>query len=144
MSEVIPMTLIKKSKSLIVLGIIAFLVMSFWGLYSMPTNERGMMGDCPFMNHSTSLCQMSAAEHIAQWQQLFALVKTDKFSLFLFASLIIAFIVLTFPFAKNYRIKTPPLSRFRLYSSRYRPEIKLFNHLLLAFSQGILNPRIYA
>ena len=132
-----------KSKCIIIfLEIIAFLVMSFWGLYSMPMDEHGKVTHCPFMNDSTSLCQMSVTEHIARWQQLFTAIP-EKNLLFSALILLTALLMVLFSIIPKIRDKLL-FQRFLHYFYRRKSEINLFNHLLLAFSQGILNPRIYA
>ena len=131
-----------KSKLIVFSGIITFLVMSFWGLYSMPMDEHGKMADCPFMNDSASLCQMSVTEHIARWQQLFTAIP-EKNLLFSALILLTALLMVLFSIVPKIRDKLL-FQRFLHYFYRRKPEINLFNHLLLAFSQGILNPRIYA
>lgn len=130
-------------KYAVILGIIAFLVMSFWGLYSMPMDENGKMADCPFTSNSASLCQMSFAQHIAQWQQLFTAMPDKNPLFFAFALLCILLIALALILPRA-RDKMMLPQKFRNYLYKQRPEIKLFNHLIVTFSQGILNPRIYA
>ena len=77
---------------------------------------------------------MSAIEHIAKWHGLFSIIRNDD--VVLLAVLIISAVRIHYG-------NDPPLSKFRLYS-KYQPETKLSNYLLMAFSQGILNPRLYA
>ena len=133
---------LQKVKIIIVAGISAFLLMGFWVLYSMPMDERGKMADCPFTNGSASLCQMRATEHIAQWQQLFT-TTPGKNLLSSALALLVALLAVLFPVIPRARNKLL-LQKFRNYFYKHKPEIKLFHHLLLAFSQGILHPRIYA
>lgn len=131
----------KKSKLIIMVGIIAFLAMSFSGLYSMPMDEHGEMRDCPFMKNSAYLCQMSVIEHIVHWRQLFILIMDNNFSLLFFVFFFFP-VLLSF---MNSKVRDKLFSQ-RFYKSfcRDKPEIKLFNYLLIAFSQGILHPRVYA
>ncbi len=130
------------SKNIVILGIIAFLVMSFWSLYSMPVDMNGKMVNCPFMNGSTSLCQMNLGEHISQWQQLFTVTREKNLLLSLFFLLAVS---LVSSFHINTRVYDRLKSqRFRNYSYQHKPEIKLFDYIVVLFSKGILNPRIYA
>ena len=124
-----------KSKSIVFSGIFIFLAMSFWGLYSMPMDEQGGMADCPFTIGSASLCQMSLNEHITKWQRLFTVVPEKNL-------LLSALILLTILCMALFSII--PNIRDKLLSYRNKPEIKLYNYLLIVFSQGILNPHIYA
>lgn len=91
------------------------------------------------MEHLSSFCQMSISEHISAWHRLFAMIEVKNF-ISLFSLLIIASLVLFI--AKEWKGKTQ-YQRFRNCLYRYKPEIKLFDYLLLVFSQGILNPKIF-
>ena len=130
-----------KSKNIVVLGIIAFLAMSFWSLSSMSMDMNSHMVSCPFMNDSSSFCQMSIAEHIGQWQQFFTITKEK--SLWLSLSLLVSLFVIRFTIgAKVY--KKLKYQQFRQYLYWHKPEIKLFDYLALAFSDGIIRSKIYA
>lgn len=137
------MSFLKSQKYVLnILVVIAFLVMSFWSLYSMPMDENGMMVNCPFMNGFVSFCQMNLSEHINQWQQFFTVIREK--SLFLLSPVLLVFIPVAL-FTINARAHDKQqLQQSRNYLYQYRPEIKLFDCLLIAFSQGILNPKIYA
>jgi len=130
-----------RPQTVVILGLITFLVMSVWGIYSMPVDEHGKMASCPFMDWPASLCQMSFTEHVTQWQQLF--IMTREQNLFLSApALLILFLAVLFPAVP--RIRNRLVSQeFHNYFYKYRPEMKLFNYLFIVLSQGILNPRIY-
>lgn len=131
-----------ESKNIVVLGVIAFLVMSFWGLSAMQMDKDGKMIHCPFMDHSASFCQMSLGEHINQWQQMFTIVKEKSLFLFSMSLLILLFSILfTITLRTYYQLKFQSL---RNYLYRHKPEIKLFNRMLLAFSDGIIHSKIYA
>ncbi len=125
-----------KSKNVIVLGLVAFLVMSFWSLFSMSMNMNGQMVNCPFMNDLSNLCPMSVSEHINQWQQFFTIIREKIILLYPFVLLLVVSLIIGKKTCNS-------LQRYRHYLYRYKPEIKLFNNLLIAFSQGILNPKIY-
>ncbi len=129
-----------KLKILLGIGIILFFVVSFWGLYSMPIDGYGRMGNCPFANGSTSLCQMNIAEHINKWQQLFTVIQEKGSSLLLLS----LFILLAVLFSTDVRVRSKLLSRrFRSYLYKYKPELRLCDRFLIAFSQGILHPKIF-
>lgn len=125
-------------ENIIILGIIAFLVMSFWSLYAMPLGMDGKMAHCPFMSPVSSFCQMSVSEHINQWQQFFRLMREKSLLLSLLISFLVALFVID---GKAYGKSQRQLHRNYLY--RYKPEIKLFDYLVLAFSQGIIKSKIY-
>lgn len=129
-------------KNIIIFGMIAFLVMSFWTLYSMPTDEGGSMVNCPFMNDYPGFCQMTLNEHISFWQQMFAIIRLKELIFLPFSLLIITFFVLyTITEKIYYKLKS---QSFYNYLYQHKPEIKIFNHILLAFSRGIIHPKVYA
>ncbi|OGZ67865.1 MAG: hypothetical protein A3D35_00700 [Candidatus Staskawiczbacteria bacterium RIFCSPHIGHO2_02_FULL_34_9] len=128
-----------KSKNIVVLGMIAFLAMSFLSLFSMPMDMNGRMINCPYS--SSGFCQMSASEHISRWQQFFTMTKGDNLILALFSLLIVIWIGL---FNRNKFKGMKQYQKFRINFYRYKPELKLFNYLLLAFSRGIIRSKIYA
>jgi|SRR3989344_796262 len=135
------MTLLK-SKSIVTLGVIAFLTISFWSLSSMSMDMNGRMINCTFMDDSSSFCQMSVSEHIGQWQQFFTIIRERNLFLSLFSLLIFPYIAVFAITTKTYeKLKH---QRFRSYFYWHRPEIKLFDHLALAFSDGIIHSKIYA
>jgi len=126
-----------KSKNIVALGIVAFLAMSFWSLFSMSMDMNGHMANCPFMDSLSSFCQMSASEHITQWQQFFAMTKEKNLLLSLFFLCVAVFAI-----QKAYdKLRH---QHFRNYFYQHTPEIKLFNYFALAFSQGLIHPKIYA
>ena len=129
-----------KSKNIIILGMIAFLAMSFFSLSSISMDMNGRMINCPFMNSISSLCQMSVSDHINQWQQFFTMIREKSLLLSLLS--VSLYIVGFFITIKTYEKLKYQL--FRNYFYRYRPEIKLFNNLELAFSRGIIHSKIYA
>lgn len=131
-----------KLNNIIALGMIAFLVMSFWTLFSMPMDKDGRMVDCPFMNGSTGFCQMTLTEHISLWQETFSLIKVKNFLLAAVSLLVLLFFVAFVSTQRTYyQLKSQP---FRNYIYKYSPEIKLFDHLLIAFSNGLIHSKIYA
>lgn len=133
---------ILSSKSIVTLGMIAFLVMSFWSLSSMSVDMNGTMIHCPFMDDSSSFCQMNVSEHIWQWQQFFTMTKEKSLLLSLFSLLILIQITVATAAARAYeKLK---YQRFRNHLYWHDPEIKLFDTLALAFSDGIIHSKIYA
>lgn len=124
-------------KNIVIIGIIAFLAVGIWSLYSMPIDEAGRMINCSFMKGFSSFCHMNLNEHINQHQMMFALTKEKN--LLLISLLTFLFCALLINKSRD-KLKFQPLKN-HLY--KYKPEIKLFDHLLIAFSRGILNPKIY-
>ncbi len=98
---------------------------------------QGGMGGCPFML-GTSICHMSLFEHIASWQTMF--VATGRVSNILLAE----FSVLVFVFFLSKYFYPPPqlFSTERLANAKRR-SLRFVETLLLAFSDGILNPKLF-
>lgn len=132
-----------ESKFVVFLGTITFLAVGFWGLYSMPMDEYGNMNDCPFMKYTSSLCQMSATEHIRAWQTLFVATPQKLLNAFLAMVLLLSVTILFTIYWRWYlwRLRLATLHRF--YTKEYL-SLSFFNYLKEAFSQGILHSRIYA
>lgn len=88
------------------------------------------------------VCSMGASEHIAKWQQLFTatLSKSDAFASIIFLLLTFVFLAV---FARAQNISPLTLALYPPIPKN-KPETKLFNHLVIAFLQGILNPKIYS
>ncbi len=142
LNNTIKLMVLFRSKNIVALGIVAFLVMSFWSLSSMSMDMTGHLAHCPFMDDSSSFCQMSISEHISQWQQIFTVVRGKSLALSLLPLLVfLCALVLTVTTKAYEKLK---YQRFRKYFYRYKPELKLFDYLLSAFSQGLIHPKIYA
>ena len=75
------------------------------------------------------------------WQRFFAMTQERNIFLSLFSPLILLVISLSL---KNEEGEEVYYQRPRNHFYQYKPEIKLFDNLLLAFSRGIINPKIYA
>lgn len=108
---------------------------------SMRTDKMGNMTDCPLMRTSETLCPMSPIEHIAQWQQLFTAIQQNNSTVLLAAMLVAAAFFLPI----NRTAVCDSLITF-LYRRHKRgsPATQLYNYLLVAFSDGILHPKLYA
>ncbi len=107
----------------------------------MSVDMNGKMVNCPFMDGSSSFCQMSVSEHISQWKQFFTVIREKIYLLYL--SFFI-FLFYTLFLINNKLYDKLQSQRSRNYLYRHKPEIKLFDNLVIAFSQGIIHPRIYA
>ena len=123
------------------LGITAFLLMGFLGLshfsMAMGTDGEMAMSDCPFMI-GMNICTMSAFEHIATWQSMFAHILQPQHATLLLFSL--SFLVL----GLVRQLHQPLANRFKqiayLSYGEYVPTVKPFQEL---FSNGILNPKSF-
>lgn len=119
----------------------SFVFVSILGMgMSMGTTD-GQMSSCPFTAGQAAVCQMSITEHVAKWQTTFTGVPMQT-ELAVLALVLLA--VALIPFAKPFsELKNLPAltARIRAYQRAYFA--KIFDPLLLAFSDGILNPKIY-
>lgn len=132
------------TKTIFAIVAAAFLLFSLFGVVisigSMKINSDGVMTHCLLMNH-TPMYPMSFTEHINLWQTMFSSLLP---SVSLMNILILALsLVLTQAF-NNLSILSLEflLIQYRIYLKQH-PHISLFNFLKEAFSQGILNPKIY-
>lgn len=137
-------TLSSKVKTFLIFSLLAFVTLSTFGLghmSGMEANKDGNMEGCIFTG-KTMLCEMGIVEHISLWQSMFTAMPQESLMLLALLILLVAVIFVT----KN--ILVPP----RLFSSealtkqlylKEHPDLPLFNPLKEAFSQGILNPKIY-
>ena len=129
-------------KNFIIFGMVAFLIMSMWTLFFMSFDMEGKMINCPFMDDSSSICNMTFAEHMNDWQRSFTATphKNSLLSLFLLLVVVQCMGIILGITLLNQMSG----SQIRPYFYRHRPEIKLFDTLALALSQGIIQPKIYA
>ena len=111
--------------------------------FGMTMGADGHMSGCPFMG-TTAVCQMTPLEHISAWQNMFTATVTqnsDQFIILmsLFGLTFIAIAALRLMFDSCVALLE---SRQKLYAKRL-PAFSLTNPLQEAFSQGILNPKLY-
>lgn len=114
------------------------LVTATLGMKMIMTMDDGSteMAGCPFME-TGSLCQMTVAEHLRVWESLFVAVTHPEF---LF-SLLLIFSVAAFV---RVTLTGPPESLVVVDRYRRRPDIALFKPLLFAFSDGIIQSKLYS
>ena len=132
---------IRQALAVLIIGVFLFAA-TFSLTFGMQTDERGNMSGCPFMSEQASVCPMGVFEHIAKWQQLLTTTFSPSLSLVFLILLLLSFAFFAvFIHALNISLLAlalpPPIFK-------NRPETKLYNYLAIAFSQGILNPRLYA
>lgn len=127
----------KLNKFIVVLGMVAFLGMGFLTLVyvgiSMEAGKEMPALKCPFMSGEMSICNMGPLDHVSIWQSLF--------SNFILPVLLIVFIVQRHYLMSMIAIKTSTTRSFAVYRDRSSDITP--TALSLAFSQGILNPKIY-
>jgi len=94
------------------------------------------MAGCPFMA-TGSLCQMTVAEHLRVWKSLFTMVTHPEFLLTLLLIVAVTgFVSLT--------LTGPPHVASAADRYRRRVDFALFRPLNLAFSDGIIHPKLYS
>ena len=127
-------------KMVIFLGIATFAVMALLGMsVAMSAHAKDKMPNCPFTNHSTSLCEMNPMDRVAMWQGLFTTVMPHGISLLV----LLGFIAFAF-YRTRQETPDPPGKHRRIPQRRDEQELSFFDPLSLAFSDGVLNPKIYS
>lgn len=117
----------------VAIGVIFVLVSAFGVGLAMEPDQNGHMPGCPLMGEQVNICLMNVVEHMAKWQQLFTAIP-------------IILLLLTVALLIVWTRKPDVFSSARTLSPPIRtnePKINLFNHLVAAFSRGILHPRLY-
>ena len=129
-------------KQFVFILILLFLFLSVFGMnMSMSMDKTGKMTNCPFMNGSSSLCKMGVTDHMSKWLQMFQAVSVSSiFSLFVLG---LFFIAWSFSQRTYFSLAPPKTISLKLYQKEHS-DSNLFNNLLVAFSDGILHPKIYA
>lgn len=130
------------TKFLLMCGIVAFLLVGFFGVGLMEIHmgslEQEMPG-CPVMG-ITIVCQMNPLEHIAAWQNMF--VSVSPKGIFDTLALFLAFLLFTFSVKSFWSARRA--SFFSAQKTVQRIVISIIrNPLAEAFSNGILNPKIF-
>ena len=89
-------------------------------------------------------CTESVAEHVAQWQQTFAISLEDTITSLLIGLFVLLAAVLAIAIPSNAKnnLYEHFVSKISLSTKRDHP-CKLFNYILLAFSNGILHPKLF-
>ncbi|GEM_PF-1802473 len=119
---------------------VALLALATIGMYSM-TGSDGMMVACPLMSETATLCPMTLMEHLSQWQAMTRAVVPQ--GLLLLAALLFLVFWIVQPIHRL-RLLNPPNSISIFFYRRYQSQIRSLNRMLLAFSDGILNPKLFA
>lgn len=120
--------------------LLSFAFMSFFGMSMGMEIMGGQMSSCPFMMGQAAMCHMDVAQHIAKWQQAFLGIPTQA-NILAFAILLFAIVIF---FIRPF-FQLEELTKFvaRLYAYHKAHLLIVCNPLLGAFSDGILNPKIY-
>ena len=118
-----------------------FIVVGTLGIsITMAQDHTGAMVGCPLMQGYATMCPMGILEHLQQWRTLFT--ATNPNTTLLGLMLLISFAMWARRLIKTRQLVYERVIQFALHQFQL-PQLKLHNHLVLAFSQGILNPKIY-
>lgn len=109
----------------------------FYG--TMAIDSHGNMAPCPLMANIASLCRMNAIEHLSSLQSLFTATTPTTALLLLAAALLL---IISISSSKNLE-EAHSEKIASLFINRRNHDALIFNPLRLAFSTGILNPKIY-
>ncbi len=98
-------------------------------------------GNCPFSGHSMSICKMNPMEHIQEWQSMFTMIPA-KDALSFLSALLALLALLAIGAWKKFSIHDQPWPEIYI-DPFYLRKYQIFNPLQEAFSNGILNPKIF-
>lgn len=125
----------------ILLAFFSIVVFGWSHSFGMEMRDDGMMSGCLFTGMD-EICTMTFTEHLSAWQSMFNSipVKSTIPSL-----LVLAIALLLFAgFLKRYFIwALERMASLQVLYLIHHPNLSFFHPLREAFSQGILNPKIY-
>ena len=115
-----------------------FVLTALFGVFTFVTPMHDEIG-CPFMPSTSVACSATFLEYWNHWQTAFATILIQTFTLF--ALTLLAWCALA---ARRWRQKIPkPQFVCADQRSRQNTSLRMFNDLKEAFSDGILNPKIF-
>ena|SRR3989338_7892036 len=125
----------KPSRMKISLLLILVIIFSFsFGVTTMQMDKDGNMSDCPFMGMD-AICQMDIFEHIGAFQNVFTVIP-GKSILFV---IVLALVLVSLAIKRQSGIPPDNLRFFTRESLR----LPNFNKILLALSDGVIQPKLY-
>lgn len=125
-------------KNTYLLLVLTFVFSSSVGMAGMHADDMGQMTRCPLMGMD-SICRMGIFEHIRTFQNMFSGVLIDN----IFSSILLLFLVFSLStMAAIPMVNSPPLaSRLFVKKNLSLPD---FSRILVALSDGRLQPKLYA
>lgn len=130
------------TKKFIGLFSLLLLLVSFGFAYfhtqSMLAMDMPMPG-CPFMAGQSVLCTMSPLEHIEAWQDMFTVIPVVEILLLLSLLLLSLFTLHRLPSKWPQSI----LRAFYIPQPHSVPRLSFSSYLAQAFSDGVLNPKLF-
>lgn len=127
-----------RGKTIKILVATIYLAIALFGMGALiiPAEHGNMLGGgCPLMGDTGSLCQMGILDRITHWNLLFAAVSTG---FVFFVAMIVAFTV-----PVRAKVQLSPHERLRRYT-KANPHVRLFQTTIRLFSDGILQPKVFA
>lgn len=117
--------------------LLVFVVTSVFGMWQMVgPHMDGSMNGCPLMVSMTTLCNMSALEHLSLWQRLFIAIRPNIVLL----GLLLTACALCAVWMRGLFLRES--QGLRLYKQK-RLLLASLDPLREALSRGILHPKIY-
>ncbi|KKQ76788.1 MAG: hypothetical protein UT61_C0011G0019 [Candidatus Woesebacteria bacterium GW2011_GWA1_39_8] len=131
-------------KIVFLLSVAALLWFGTFGLmYHMSEMKQdAQMSGCLFDGQS-EICTMNFSEHLSSWQSAFTSLPTNTVLLSLLALATFSLLIMAFWRDPLFEFYERAVYRWKLYIKHFS-QIQIFNSLREAFSQGILNPKIYS
>lgn len=130
------LSLNKKTVSILVGSVYLFIALFGMSAFFMASEHEDMMGGgCPLMRDAGALCQTGIIDHITYWNLLFATTLT---AIAFYVAVRVSFYVPAHVLAAS-----PPHERYRRYVKEH-PHTRLFQHIVAIFSDGIIQPKIFA
>lgn len=132
-------TILKKSTYILAASIFFVLVFGFSLFVGASENVDGVAVNCPFGGHSVSICKANPLEHIQELQSMFvSLPGRDMLPTLIFSLLSLLALGLSL-----YKAIIKSWLSYRPIGRSILSGIFIPNPLKDAFSNGILNPKIY-
>lgn len=122
----------------VIFGLLLFLILGV-SQFGMGMEMNGKMVNCPFTSHSMSICKMNPLEHIEEWQSMFTTLPA-KDIISIISLLLVVIALTTLSFWGRFSIPDIRYLHSRLFSKN---KFHIPNPLEEAFSQGILNPKLF-
>lgn len=128
--------------ALVMVAFVSVSIGAVYHIFGMEMKDDGTMSGCLF-DGKAEICNMTFFDHLSRWQRMFTAIphNADMAGLLTIA---LVFTLTAFVLRQRWRFLFfgHSISYQKLYIKQNQ-HIVLFNYLNEAFSQGILNPKIY-
>ncbi len=119
-----------------------FILVAVFGISQVGMDIGGTMTRCPFSGHSMSICSMNPLEHLEEWQSMFTTLPSKDILSIILSILLTLLALLGLKYFNKLSLEN--FSRLELGINRfYSRNISVSDYLQEAFSQGILNPKLF-